>query len=411
VALPQTIRFDNLLSAAKAYLTPDVVRNASVMTGESEPATRQAMQGGFASVFAGLTNMASTSEGASTLGTLTQEPVFGKLLGNVSSSFSGGSETNGLINSGQNLLGRIFGDRISGVTDAVARSSGISPSSSGKLMAMLAPLAIGVLGKHAAARGLNPSGLANSLMEQKNEFAAAAPAGLSKLLGDRAPTPVGIHVAPDTDAFRNQERYQGPVAVERVPERKTGVRWWPLLLIALVLLGLLSLLRHIGGRAREAGRQVATTAQDTLARIPLPGGENISVPTGSLNYNLARFLADGTQTAPHTFVFDHLNFETASTQLTPDSQGTVTSLSHILKAYPNAQVQLSGHTDNTGAADTNQKLSLDRANAVKGLLVSDGVGPDRITTNGYGQDRPIASNDTEDGRARNRRTELTVTQK
>lgn len=411
MALPQTIRFDNLLSAAKAYLTPDLVRNASVMTGESESATRQAMQGGFASVFTGLTHMASTAEGASTLGNLTQEPFFGKLLNNVSSSFSGGTETGSVMNFGQNLLGKIFGDRISGVSDAVARSSGISSSSSGKVLAMVAPLAIGVLGKHAAARGLNTTGLANSLIEQRDEFAAAAPAGLSKVLGDRAPAPVGIHVAPDTDVYRNQDRYPAPVSVARTPETTTGIRWWPLLLIPLVLVGLLWLLRNIGGRAREAGRQVVTTTEGALSRVPLPGGTNISVPTGSLNYNLARFLADGNQSAPQTFVFDHLNFETASTQLTPDSQGTVTSLSQILKAYPNAQVQLSGHTDNTGAPDANQRLSLDRANAIKAMLVSSGVAGDRITTAGYGQDRPIAPNDTEEGRAKNRRTELTVTQK
>jgi OmpA-OmpF porin, OOP family len=415
VALPQTIRFDNLLSAAKAYVTPDVVRRASVMTDESEPATRQALQGGFASVFAGLTNMASTSEGASTLGTFIQEPAFGKLLNNVPSSFSGGSETGSLMSLGQSLLGKIFGDHTSDVADAVARSSGVSSSSSGKLMAMLAPLAVGVMGRHAAARGLNGAGLANSLIEQKDEFAAAAPAGLYKLLGGRAPAPVGIHVAPDTDAFRdqsrNQPRYQAPLATTRTPERTPEARWWPLLVAALVLLGLLWLFRSVGGRAREAGRQAVTTTQTALSNIRLPGGATISVPSGSLNDKLAGFLADGRQTAPQTFVFDHLNFEQASTQLTPDSQGTVASLSQILKAYPNAHVQLSGHTDNTGAADVNQKLSLDRANAVKEMLVSSGIFPDRIATSGYGQDRPIASNDTEDGRARNRRTELTVTQK
>jgi outer membrane protein OmpA-like peptidoglycan-associated protein len=189
------------------------------------------------------------------------------------------------------------------------------------------------------------------------------------------------------------------------------MKWLPLLLIGLVLLGFFWLFRNIGGRAREAGRQAVTMAQNALSSISLPGGVNISVPTGSVNYNLAKFLADGSQTAPQTFVFDHLNFEQASTQLTADSQGTVNNLSAILKAYPNAQVQLSGHTDNTGAPDANQKLSLDRANAIKQVLVNSGVAADRIATNGYGQDRPIASNDTEEGRARNRRLELTVTQK
>ena len=411
MALPQTIRFDNLLSAAKAYLTPDVVRNASAMTGESEPATRQAMHGGLASVFSGLTNMASTSEGTSTLGNLIREPGLGKVLNNFSSSFSGGSDTNTLINAGQGLLGRIFGDRTSGVADAMARSSGISSSSSGKLMAMLAPLAIGVLGKHAAARGLSGSGLANSLIEQRGDFAAAAPAGLSKLLGDRAPTPVGIHVAPDTETYRSEERYEAPVATTRTPDRPSGTRLWPLLLGALVLLGLLWFFRSFGGRAREVGREGVTATQSALSNLRLPDGANISVPQGSLNYNLARFLGDGSQLAFQTFAFDHLNFETDSSQITTESQGTVASLSQILKAYPNAHVQLSGHTDNTGAPDANQRLSLDRANAIKGMLVSSGIAADRITTNGYGQDRPVAPNDTEEGRARNRRTELTVTQK
>jgi K(+)-stimulated pyrophosphate-energized sodium pump len=192
------------------------------------------------------------------------------------------------------------------------------------------------------------------------------------------------------------------------------------LVIALALPGLLWLSRHVGGRARETGRQVATTTQNpipppartdtttqnTPSSIPTRG-----VPTGSVSQNLAGFLADGSQTAPQTFVFDHLNFETASTQLTADSQGTVTNLSQTLKAYPNAQVQLSGYADDTGTADANQKLSLDRANTVRQMLVNDGIAADRIATNGYGQERPIASNDTQEGRAENRRLELTVTQK
>jgi OmpA-OmpF porin, OOP family len=405
VALPQTIRFDSLLSATKAYLTPEVVRSASIMTGESEAATREAMQSGVASVFVGLTNMVSTSEGASTLGNLIRKPAFGKLLNNVSSPFSGGSETSSLMDSGYNLLRGIFGDRTRSVANLLAGFSGISSSSSGRLMAMLAPLSIGVLGKHAADRGLNAAEVANALVGQRDEFAAAAPAGLSKMLGDRPPRPMGIHVAPDTDAYR----YEAPVATARTPERPAGMRWWPLLLIGLALL-LFWFFRNIGSRAREAGRQVVTTTQNALWSINLPGGANILVPTGSFNYNLARFLADG-QTAPQTFVFDRLNFEPDSTQLTADSQSTVTNLSQILNAYPTAQVQLSGHTDNAGAPDANQNLSLNRANAVKQMLIDRGIAADRIATIGYGQDRPIASNDTEEGRAKNRRLELTVTQK
>ena len=80
----------------------------------------------------------------------------------------------------------------------------------------------------------------------------------------------------------------------------------------------------------------------------------------------------------------------------------------ILKAYPDVAVRLEGHTDNTGDADANKKLSLDRAVVVKEIMVPGGIADGRIGTDGYGEEKPIAPNETEEGRAKNRRTELVV---
>jgi OOP family OmpA-OmpF porin len=102
-------------------------------------------------------------------------------------------------------------------------------------------------------------------------------------------------------------------------------------------------------------------------------------------------------------------FDTAKSQLTPDSRQTFNNFVETLKAHPDAHIQLTGHTDNTGSPQANQALSLDRANSVKAMLVNDGISADRISTTGEGQDNPVASNDTADGRGQNRRTELTVT--
>jgi outer membrane protein OmpA-like peptidoglycan-associated protein len=192
------------------------------------------------------------------------------------------------------------------------------------------------------------------------------------------------------------------------------MRWLPLALAGLAALLLLMFLRGRTARPNvdTLAQQASSTAKDAMSRVDLPGGTGISVPQGSINYNLARFLADKSATdVPKTFVFDHLNFDSATTHLTPASVATVNDLATVLKAYPSAQVQLVGHTDNTGSAAANQTLSLDRANAVKETLVAQGVGADRISTAGYGQDRPVASNDSEAGRAQNRRLELTVTSK
>jgi OmpA-OmpF porin, OOP family len=294
----------------------------------------------------------------------------------------------------------------------LARSGGVSSSSASSLLSLAAPLIMGVLGKRAAAQSLDANGLANTLLSEKSDIAAAAPAGLSQILSS-GPTIVSRtrDTATETPRYTTtdvrsvrQEPYVDRSHIE--PARPGMGRWLPLLLIAL---GALALIMFLRPRTPRAG--VPDLTQNALAKLTLPGGFNISVPQGSINWNLAQFLADNTQAAPRTFVFDHLGFETGSAQLTPDSAQTVNNLAQILKAYPNAQVQLYGYTDNTGSADANKSLSLSRADAVKALLGGQGISAERITTQGLGQDHPVASNDTEEGRARNRRTELTVTSK
>jgi K(+)-stimulated pyrophosphate-energized sodium pump len=89
----------------------------------------------------------------------------------------------------------------------------------------------------------------------------------------------------------------------------------------------------------------------------------------------------------------------------------VEDLIAILKAYPNTEARLEGHTDNVGEAGANLKLSQERANLVKQILVTGGIAPNRLTTAGFGQERPVESNATDAGRAKNRRIELVVIKK
>ena len=97
-----------------------------------------------------------------------------------------------------------------------------------------------------------------------------------------------------------------------------------------------------------------------------------------------------------------------SYSLTPESQKSVMELADILNKYPDTNLIIEGHTDNTGSASYNQGLSERRANAVTNYLKTKGVSEDRLTTQGMGLSNPVDTNETEAGRAKNRRVEIAI---
>lgn len=107
-------------------------------------------------------------------------------------------------------------------------------------------------------------------------------------------------------------------------------------------------------------------------------------------------------------VYNNLQFEVGKEVIKPTSFASLNILSQTLKDAPEWTLKLSGHTDNTGSAAFNLNLSKKRAEAVKNYLVAQGIDPKRITTEGLGSTKPIASNDTAQGREANRRVEFLV---
>lgn len=102
-----------------------------------------------------------------------------------------------------------------------------------------------------------------------------------------------------------------------------------------------------------------------------------------------------------------INFDTGKATIKPDSAQAIEEIAKLLKADPNLKIHVVGHTDNTGGVDSNIKLSQGRAEAVLQALVRDhGIAPARLRSYGCGQFAPVASNDSEEGWAKNRRVEL-----
>lgn len=103
-------------------------------------------------------------------------------------------------------------------------------------------------------------------------------------------------------------------------------------------------------------------------------------------------------------VLENVFFATASAELRPESKTELDALKKLLETYSEVRIQLSGHTDNVGGTEDNQALSEARAKAVRAYLIDGGIQADRLEAKGYGETQPRYSNDSEAGRAGNRRT-------
>ncbi|PMR70786.1 OmpA family protein [Halomonas heilongjiangensis] len=101
-----------------------------------------------------------------------------------------------------------------------------------------------------------------------------------------------------------------------------------------------------------------------------------------------------------------VNFEFDRAELRPQAEMTLDEVAHRLRENPNLRVRIEGHTDSVGSAEYNQGLSQRRAESVRNYLMSQGIAGDRMTATGYGEERPVATNDTDEGRALNRRVEI-----
>jgi OOP family OmpA-OmpF porin len=179
-------------------------------------------------------------------------------------------------------------------------------------------------------------------------------------------------------------------------------KWLPWLLLAGVLILAVILFKTCSGKEAVApipdAVEVPPATAPTLPTVELPAPAS----TG-----LAGFLA-GSEPTPRRFIFDNLSYETESARLAADARAVVTAVATTLKAHPNSRVAVIGYTDSEGDDAANLKLSQDRSASVSAALREQGIAASRIEASGAGEANPLASNDTEEGRAQNRRTELVV---
>lgn len=109
-----------------------------------------------------------------------------------------------------------------------------------------------------------------------------------------------------------------------------------------------------------------------------------------------------------TYTLKNVFFDTGLATLKPESYQALNELVDILKLKPAMIIEIEGHTDNTGTKEINQKLSQNRAESVRNYLIKKGIAASRVTAAGYGDTIPVADNSTDEGKAKNRRTEVKI---
>jgi OOP family OmpA-OmpF porin len=151
--------------------------------------------------------------------------------------------------------------------------------------------------------------------------------------------------------------------------------------------------------AKSAFAKVDEVAKETLDEITFTAN---SAGSQMMDYINGGFKGEGKVT------FRNLTFDSGSAKISGTSALEIDNLAAILHAYPHVKINVAGYTDSEGDEDKNKTLSKARAMSVKGRLIGKGVTGSRVSFQGFGEENPIASNDTPEGKAQNRRIEVTL---
>ena len=366
--------------------------------GESPDTVQRGLQGGAAAILSGLAARADEPGFLSQIFGLITNPANSNAA--VSALTSNPSAPGGspLSELASRFLPAIFGSRLSGVTDAIGQFSGVGASKAGALLSMAAPLVLGGLGRFVRDNSVSASGFASSLKSEAPKLQSLLPAGLSSLFA-------GV-----------------PAAVSAIPAKAAATtnRWlWPVVILAALLLSALWFFNRAKAPVSDAVQTASNAGSSAMSALgeffktKLPDGVELNIPQFGIENKLLTFIQDSSKPVDDTtwFNFDRLLFDTGKATLQPSSDEQLNNIAEILKAYPNVHVKLGGYTDNTGNPAANQALSEARAKSVMDSLVSKGIDPSRLASEGYGDQYPVGDNATEEGRAKNRRIALRVTQK
>jgi len=413
----------DLLGQITNQFSGDSLNQIASVVGETPATTQSTLSSLIPTILGTLASKASSTNGANNILDLIRTNNLTSV--NVEDIYRPGGATN-LANTGRSLVDSLFGAKFNSITDWIVSNVGVNRASVNSLASLVVPAILGLIGRRLGGGGLNASSLSN-LLGSPTTYLQSVPAGLASALGLSGATAGARRVADDTERHVK--------AAPAYAAQKSGSVWkWllPLLLVA----GVIGLLAYLFSNRQQPSTRVTsqaparTEAPAPVAPAPvapasssnelgafidtkLPNGVSLHIPSNGVENKLLAFIGDSTKPVDKTnwFSFDRLEFETDSAKLKPSSQEQLANVAAILKAYPQVNLKIGGYTDNTGNQAHNLKLSQDRATTTLNELVKQGIAESRLAAEGYGQEFPLADNATAEGRQRNRRIDIRVTQK
>ena len=396
----------SMLDAITGLISPSLISQFASAQGESESAVRKGFAAAVPAAMAALMSRASDPKMMRDIFAVAQDPANdSSMLSDPSrliSQLTGGART-GPIERMQSLL---VGSGPGALAKAIANHAGINLTSAMSMLSMVIPMIFAYLGRTIRQDHLDSSGLSRRLMGERDAVMGSLPGWLSGVLTS------GIGTVGDL-AGTAASAASSAAGAATAASQGSMWRWVAAGIVAAAAVwALVAVLNRngIGDQAR-AGIAGATGTAGYLTRS-LPGGVDLRIPANGTEARLLTFIENNTPVDRNVwFEFDNINFETDSARLTVESRSQLDRVASILKAYPTVHVKIGGYTDNSGDPAANHKLSQDRAVSVSNALQGMGIPSTRLEAEGYGDQNPVADNSTPDGRARNRRVALRVTQR
>ncbi|WP_194776822.1 OmpA family protein [Pararhodonellum marinum] len=428
---------DNLIDLLRTNIDDNVIGKLSGFLGESQAETKKGLfQGAIPAVLGGLISNTNTENDANGLLTmLTTQFSGGAMLDNIGNLFGSAEGTNNMLAKGGDLVSSIMGGKADGVVNSLSTHFGLGPDSINTLMKFAAPMVMSGLAKNVSSKGLGAAGLLGLLNSHKGIVQKLLPGNLGNMFGFSQPEVEPKKNVPEKETVTPPKPAASTNTKNYLP--------WVLGLVGILLLFLLTrncnredddmmqedtqsivsdttqrVRQNASADMREADASIDRyTVEDwnrlgSLYTFRLPNNTEINAPENGVERRLLDYIASSEDVSNERwFEFDRILFETNNTDLKAESMDQINNISEIMRAYPNVKIKIGGYTDNTGDESANVSLSQARADAVMMELRKKGVGASRISAEGYGSQHPVASNDTDENRQKNRRVAIRVTDK